>query len=383
MYVGGSFEVELTAGGGVTSRTSYYNALTARVMRVESGGGSLVYYTLTDQLGSASVTLDSNGDVVGEMRYYAFGETRLVTGSMLTDKLYTGQQQTGIGLYNYKARFYDPYLNRFISADTIVPWPGDPQNLNRYSYTRNNPIGRTDPTGHCDTSEDPNGRRCSRGGYYGDRGSSVASLPYTPPSPAPVLTNSEYITLIVFAESNDGSAPPEVIERIGWVAINRLSQQGQSNAFVVGETWGGTAGQPPTWDQTMVNFVYNSPSMKHTLYNLSQWRLVNDLPDETKRWALYFALTAYRNPQSPFHEAFEAVETKVKDIRSGNQTDPTEGAIFEKNRTVPKGRIPKEYAQEIETTWTQYVGLRVYAYNQGNEPCLSDTCNTLLITYQR
>ena len=41
-----------------------------------------------------------------------------------------------------------PYINRFLSADTIVPDPTDPQSYNRYSYVRNNPINFTDPTGH-------------------------------------------------------------------------------------------------------------------------------------------------------------------------------------------------------------------------------------------
>lgn len=46
------------------------------------------------------------------------------------------------------ARFYVPYLNRFISADTIVPDPTNPQSYNRYSYVLNNPINFADPTGH-------------------------------------------------------------------------------------------------------------------------------------------------------------------------------------------------------------------------------------------
>jgi hypothetical protein len=46
------------------------------------------------------------------------------------------------------ARYYHPALGRFVSADTIVPEPGNPQDLNRYSYTRNNPVRYTDPSGH-------------------------------------------------------------------------------------------------------------------------------------------------------------------------------------------------------------------------------------------
>jgi RHS repeat-associated protein len=41
-----------------------------------------------------------------------------------------------------------PYINRFLSADTIVPGYANPQNLNRFSYVLNNPLRYTDPTGH-------------------------------------------------------------------------------------------------------------------------------------------------------------------------------------------------------------------------------------------
>ena len=39
-------------------------------------------------------------------------------------------------------------MGRFLSADTIVPSPGNPQSLNRFSYVRNNPLKFIDPTGH-------------------------------------------------------------------------------------------------------------------------------------------------------------------------------------------------------------------------------------------
>ena len=51
-------------------------------------------------------------------------------------------------MYDFNARLYSPVFGRFLSADTIVPSPGDPQGLNRYSYTLNNPLRYRDPTGH-------------------------------------------------------------------------------------------------------------------------------------------------------------------------------------------------------------------------------------------
>jgi RHS repeat-associated protein len=68
---------------------------------------------------------------------------------MYTDKLFTGQREmTGLGIYHYGARFYSQKLGRFLSADTLVPNPYNPQDLNRFSYVRNNPLRYTDPNGH-------------------------------------------------------------------------------------------------------------------------------------------------------------------------------------------------------------------------------------------
>ena len=52
-------------------------------------------------------------------------------------------------------RFSDPYLNRFLQPDSIIPSLDNPQTLNRYSYVGNNPIMNNDPTGHkCGTEDD-------------------------------------------------------------------------------------------------------------------------------------------------------------------------------------------------------------------------------------
>ncbi|MEO7841035.1 MAG: RHS repeat-associated core domain-containing protein [Anaerolineales bacterium] len=115
---------------------------------------STLYYTLKDQLGSASVVTDASGNILGENRYYPFGETRITTGTIFTDKLFTGQREmAGLGIYHYGARFYSPKLGRFLSPDTIVPGYANPQNLNRFSYVTNNPLRYTDPTGHMQASD--------------------------------------------------------------------------------------------------------------------------------------------------------------------------------------------------------------------------------------
>ena len=90
------------------------------------------------------------------MRYRAFGEDRYTSGTTPTTYRYTGQRQESyINLYYYGARWYDPYIQRWISPDPIVPNPSDPQALNRYSYVLNNPLRYTDPSGHWTFEEDP------------------------------------------------------------------------------------------------------------------------------------------------------------------------------------------------------------------------------------
>jgi RHS repeat-associated protein len=61
---------------------------------------------------------------------------------------FTGQRLDSTGLYYYGARYYDPGIGKFISADTIVPDPANPQSLNRYACCLNNPLKYIDPTGH-------------------------------------------------------------------------------------------------------------------------------------------------------------------------------------------------------------------------------------------
>lgn len=121
-YVGDRYEVQVSTG--VT--TSYY---AFGSQQVAMRRGNAVYWLHGDHLGSTSLTTSITGTKVSELRYYPWGGTRWVTGTMATDKRFTGQRlESGIGgLYDYGARFHSPVHGRFISADTIVPEPGDPR----------------------------------------------------------------------------------------------------------------------------------------------------------------------------------------------------------------------------------------------------------------
>ncbi len=118
-----------------------------RIAIKQVGSGSTSYFH-SDHLGSTSVLTDSNGVSEQDVAYYPYGDTRSNTGTADVPYKYTGKEQDdSTGLYFYEGRYYDPVLGRFISPDTIVPDPLDPQALNRYSYVLNNPLRYIDPSG--------------------------------------------------------------------------------------------------------------------------------------------------------------------------------------------------------------------------------------------
>jgi RHS repeat-associated protein len=116
----------------------------------------VVHCILADHLGSSTTITDASGGDLRTMKYYPYGAQRSVTGDMITDKLYTGQQRepeavSALGLYNYGARFYSTLTGRFVSADPVVQDVKDAQAWNHYSYVRDNPLKYVDPKGLCFT----------------------------------------------------------------------------------------------------------------------------------------------------------------------------------------------------------------------------------------
>ncbi|MCP4397645.1 MAG: RHS repeat-associated core domain-containing protein [bacterium] len=116
-------------------------------MRVAKARDGVLSRLHSDHLHSATILTDAAGAELRRLAYRAFGEEAENVGSGSAPKYsYTGKELDNSGLMYYGARYYDPTLSRFITADTV--YDAGPQGLNRYSYALNNPIRYNDPSGH-------------------------------------------------------------------------------------------------------------------------------------------------------------------------------------------------------------------------------------------
>ncbi|GJL64142.1 MAG: hypothetical protein NPIRA04_27960 [Nitrospirales bacterium] len=144
-YIGKLYVCDCLAAPLSCAKMIFAGSQRIAIKQVTSGSTS---YFHPDHLGSTSVLTDSSGASEQDVAYDPYGDTRSNTGTADVAYKYTGKEQdNSTGLYFYEARYYDPILGRFISPDTIVPDPLDPQPFNRYSYVLNNPLKFTDPTG--------------------------------------------------------------------------------------------------------------------------------------------------------------------------------------------------------------------------------------------
>ncbi|MBL1259194.1 MAG: RHS repeat-associated core domain-containing protein [Thiotrichaceae bacterium] len=115
---------------------------------------SLDLYILHEgKVGSITHTVDMNGSVRNEYDYDTFGtRTHVKTANTGSNQHfgYTGQMQDAeSGLLYLRARYYDPAIGRFISADPYLGRMAEPVTQNRYIYVHNNPLLYSDPSGNC------------------------------------------------------------------------------------------------------------------------------------------------------------------------------------------------------------------------------------------
>jgi RHS repeat-associated protein len=99
---------------------------------------------LPDALGSTVALGDGTGTLQTQYTYEPFGVTTQTGLASTSSYKYTGREDDGSGLMYYRARYYQPRLQRFIAEDPLVFAGG---NANIYLYVANNPTRWRDPSG--------------------------------------------------------------------------------------------------------------------------------------------------------------------------------------------------------------------------------------------
>lgn len=114
----------------------------ANNLPIEQITGGTVTYLSQDQQGSTTLLTDTSGKAVGSYAYDAYGNVTSHTGASTPlgyDSQYTDAET---GFIYLDARYYDPATAQFITADPITSLTGQ-----QYSYSGNDPLNASDPSG--------------------------------------------------------------------------------------------------------------------------------------------------------------------------------------------------------------------------------------------
>lgn len=133
---------------GVLLNTYAYGVGLLPLSRTNVQTGETFSY-ITDQMKVLMVT-DSEGNVVAEYQYDAYGNPMLLSGpeSRLEDFIFGGNTfDPSSGFYNARARDYDPKIGRFTQMDTYQGNIQNPATLHKYTYAHNDPVNNIDPSG--------------------------------------------------------------------------------------------------------------------------------------------------------------------------------------------------------------------------------------------
>jgi RHS repeat-associated protein len=137
-------QVLMRIKGSLTNYYVYGAGLLYEVDETVASTNMVTYHF--DVRGSTVALTDGSGNVTDRIEYLAYGMVTYRAGSTDTPFLFNGQfgvQTDANGLLYMRARYYNPYICRFINADPS----GFSAGLNFYAYADGNPVSDTDPFG--------------------------------------------------------------------------------------------------------------------------------------------------------------------------------------------------------------------------------------------
>jgi RHS repeat-associated protein len=159
-------ELNPTGWPQVLEELTSLNGGAATVTRVNTWGYSLIgqdqfdgnawqrRVTGMDAMDNVRFLTDLGGNVTDSFDYDGFGNVIARSGTTTATHLYRGEQfDADLGMYNLRARYYNPDSGRFWTRDSFSGLLDDPQSQHRYAYAQNNPVNRIDPSGHYSLTE--------------------------------------------------------------------------------------------------------------------------------------------------------------------------------------------------------------------------------------
>ena len=156
-----------TSNGATTTETKKYLHGPGIDEHLSLTNDTGTYYYHADGLGSIIALTDASGTVAQAYEYDSFGNLHDSMNAIKQPYTFTGREwDKEIGLYYYRARYYDAETGRFVSFDpilrgfshveevgcreSITSFPLEqPQKLHPYAYVENNPLNLTDASGLC------------------------------------------------------------------------------------------------------------------------------------------------------------------------------------------------------------------------------------------
>ena len=141
-------------GEDITLDTSADTVTGARIIPLPSGGdvvrtGTTTSYSfeIPDQQGTSTLYLDDTAQTPTWRQFTPYGAPRGTTVTWVDDRGFLNKAQDPVtGLTDLGARWYDPSTGQFTSPDPLLD-TGDPQDLDPYAYSEDDPVNDEDPTG--------------------------------------------------------------------------------------------------------------------------------------------------------------------------------------------------------------------------------------------
>ncbi len=113
---------------------------------VEQAGTRKLRYQLDNHLGSVSLEVEEDAQIISYEEYFPYGGTAFIAGRnqkevKLKEYRYSGKERDdATGLYYYGARYYVPWLGRWLKPDPA----GTEDGMNMYQFVGGNPVLQVD-----------------------------------------------------------------------------------------------------------------------------------------------------------------------------------------------------------------------------------------------